>query len=71
MHKLRQLRKIELSKVAEVADRNSWLTKTLNGKVEDKAKLLAMEEGLRSSKLSENDLKVALKGGLLTYLLHW
>jgi hypothetical protein len=70
MNKLRELRKLELAKVAEVIDRNSWLSKTINRKIE-KEVLINVEQRLKQSKIVENDLKQALTGGLLTYLLHW
>lgn len=69
MQQLRQLRKVELVKVAEVIDRSSWLSKTLT-KTFDKSALQSLEQRLGASKLADKDLKTALKGGLLTYLLH-
>lgn len=71
MEKLRQLRKLELAKIAEVADRTNWVSRTLGRKVQDKATLLNWEQRLQQSKLAVGDLKTGLKGGLLTYLLHW
>jgi len=71
MEQLRQLRKLELAKVAEIADRSQWLSKTLGRRITDKSMLQSWETRLQASKLPEKDLKTAMKGGLLTYLLHW
>eukprot|EP01031_Cornospumella_fuschlensis_P030897 gene30897-37336_t len=70
MDQLRRLRKVELSRVAEVADRSRWLSKTLGQNKIESSVLKSFEQRLASSSLSEANLKVAMKGGLLTYLLH-
>ncbi len=70
MEKVRKLRFAELAKVAEVADRARFLNKTF-GKSFGKDHLVNFEKRLGMSTLSEQQIKISLQGGLLTYLLHW
>lgn len=70
MEKLRKLRGAEFSKVAEYVDRSRFLSKTFE-KPWNKDLVVNFENRLRSSDLAQDQLKTVLKGGLLTYLLHW
>ncbi len=70
MDRLRRLRAAELTKVAEVIDRSSFVKKTVS-KQWTKEKISQMGSKLSSVNLPLDDLKMTMQGGLITYLLHW
>ena len=70
MEQLRKLRVAEFSKVAEYVDRSRFLSKTFE-KPWNKDLVVNFENRLRSTDLAQDQLKTVMKGGLLTYLLHW
>ena len=70
MEQLRKLRVAEFSKVAEYVDRSRFLAKTFE-KPWEKSIVANFENRLKSSDLGQDQIKTVMKGGLLTYLLHW
>ena len=74
MKQLRQLRSAELKKVSEVSDRAGFLQKTLEAAQApiDSATQTQFNRLITKNLLPDKDnLRSALQGGLLTYLLHW
>lgn len=70
MEQLRKLRFTEFSKVAEFIDRSRFVQKTLE-KRWSADKLQQFKVQLAESKLTSNQIKNTMNGGLITYLLHW
>lgn len=70
MQRLRTLRAGELAKVAEVADRENFLTKTFN-KTWSAARLDQLSRQFADKKWDVAQFKNVMEGNLLTYLLHW
>ena len=70
MEQIRKLRLNEFAKVAEYIDRSKFLSKTFD-KPWNKDIVVNFENRLGASGLAQDQLKTVMKGGLLTYLLHW
>lgn len=68
MNQLRILRKVELSKVAEVIDRTNFLEKTFRKKWPDEF-LLKQHQSIKDLNISNETIKLAMTGGIITYHL--